>query len=320
MSTDFIAICEKFTTAEAIEYIRCGEYKNAVGSILVTDTEGKLKGTLAPLALLVAHPQKKLSEIMHFPSLSVTAETEHEDAAEIISKYSLSSLAVVDENQIPIGIIPSDSAIELINGEANEDISIMAAVTPNEKSYRETGIFETFRSRIPWLLLLMLSATFTGFIINSFESALASAVALTAYIPMLMGSGGNAGAQSSVTVTRAISLGELEGRDAMHVIAKEFSVGLLCGAGLAAASFAKIILLDMLLFGIEGITVRLALCVSLTLFCTVSAAKLTGAILPLAANRIGLDPAIVSSPAITTVVDILSLLFYFTIAKSLLGI
>lgn len=320
MSTDFIELNEKSTAAETVEYIRSVGFKNPPVALLVTDKERKLIGSLDPFALLVAPPQKKLSEIMTSPFLSVSADAEHEDAAEIISKNSLSSLAVVDENQIPIGIISSDSAIELINEEANEDISIMAAVTPNEKSYRDTGILETFKARIPWLLLLMLSATFTGFIINSFESALASAVALTAYIPMLMGSGGNAGAQSSVTVTRAISLGELEGRDTVYVIAKELSVGLICGAGLAAASFAKIILLDMLLFGIEGITVRLALSVALTLFCTVSAAKLTGAILPMAANRIGLDPAIVSSPAITTAVDILSLLFYFTIAKALLKI
>ena len=320
MSPDFIVLHEESSTAEAVEYIRSQKLeKSSPQAILVTDENEVLAGVLEPLVLLTSAPHRKIFEIMNTAHFAYATDN-REDAAETISKHALSVLSVVDSSKRPIGVITPDSAIGLINEEASEDISIMAAVTPSEKGYKNSRIFELFRARIPWLLLLMLSATFTGFIINFFESALSSAVALTAYIPMLMGSGGNAGAQSSVTVTRAISLGELERRDSLYVVMKEISVGILCGTALAAASFAKIILLDMLLFGIEGITMRLAASVALTLFCTVTAAKLTGAFLPLAANRIGLDPAIVSSPAITTAIEIFSLLFYFTISKSLLKI
>ncbi len=321
MTSEFISLKADMKVFEATEYIRKnGIDKETVYNAYVTDRERKLLGTVELRSLIFAEPDESISKIMNSPALSVSTGTDREDTAALISKYDLLSLPVVDNENRLVGIVTVDDAIDVLENEASKDISIMAAVTPTERPYLKTGVFTIFRSRIPWLLLLMLSATFTGIIITAFESALSSLVILTAFIPMLMGTGGNAGAQVSVTVTRAISLGELSPSDLFTILKKELSVSLLCGGALAAASFIKICAFDMLLLATPGVSVTVALTVSLTLLCTVVSAKLTGALLPLAATRIGLDPALVASPAITTTVDIISLLVYFGIARSILGI
>ena len=219
-----------------------------------------------------------------------------------------------------MGIITVDDALDVIQEEVEEDFAVMAAVTPTEEPYLRTGVFRIFASRIPWLLILMLSATFTDMIISGFESALAVLPALTAFIPMLMGTGGNSGSQSSTTVIRGLSLGEIEFRDALRVLFKELRVSILCGVCLAAATFVKVMLVDRLLLQNENVTWQVALVVSLALLVTVLAAKLIGGLLPILAKRIKLDPAVMASPFITTLVDAVSLLVYFLIARTLLPI
>ncbi len=230
------------------------------------------------------------------------------------------ALPVVDNENRMVGIVTFDDAMDVMEEEATEDIEIMAGMSPSEKNYRRATTLDLFKQRIPWLLLLMVSATFTGMIITSFENALAAQVALTAFIPMLMDTGGNSGSQSSVTVIRALSLGELEFRDLPLVIWKEIRTAVCCGTVLAAVCFVKILLVDKLLMGNTDITVMVALVVCLTLVVTVFLAKTVGCILPMVAKRLGFDPAVMASPFITTIVDALSLLVYFGIAKLLLGV
>ena len=321
MTFDFISVECCMSVGDALEQIR----KKARGgeklyTLYITDKKCRLVGTAELQSLVFAEPKTAVRDIMKFSPICVKASDDKEVAAELISEYDLLSLAVVDAEKHLLGIITAADALDLVSDAASEDISIMAAVTPSEKPYINASVFSIFRARIPWLLLLMLSATFTGMIITKFESALAALVSLTAFIPMLMGTGGNSGAQASVTVTRALELGELRVRDIFAVIRKELGISLLCGAALGAACFIKICLFDMMILGSEGVTASVALAVSLTLFLTVISAKLVGAILPISAKKLGLDPAIVASPAITTVVDIISLLLYFGIAKALLGI
>ena len=319
-SDAFVEIYEDTRVSEAIKYIRSTVPDGGIECALACDRSHRLVGTVALSSLIFADPCAKIKDIMTAPSVSVCETDEADEVCELISKAEPSLIPVTDDAGHPVGVITYSAALEMIEDAANEDISIMSAVTPNEEPYLNTGVFDTFAARIPWLLLLMISATFTGIIITAFESALSSLVILTAFIPMLMGTGGNAGAQVSVTVTRSLSLGELSFSDSFRVLKKEFSVSLLCGGVLGGASFVKVWLFDMLLLRSEGVTLSVAATVGLTLFFTVVAAKLTGAILPLSASRAGLDPALVSSPAITTAVDIISLIVYFGTAKLLLGI
>ena len=238
----------------------------------------------------------------------------------MFSKYDLSALPVVDGENRLVGIITFDDAMDVMEEEATEDFEKMAAILPGDKPYLKTGVFETWRSRIPWLLMLMLSATFSGMIITHFESALAACVVLTSFITMLSGTGGNSGSQSSVAVIRALSLGEVEFSDMLAVVWKELRVALLCGVCLAAANFVKMMLVDRMLMHNPQVTVPVALVVCLTLMCTVVCAKIVGCTLPMAAEKIGIDPAVMAAPFITTVVDALSLLIYFGIATEILGI
>ena len=321
MTSEFIVLKEKMKVSEAIDYIRAtGADKETVYVAYATDVKRRLIGIVDLRDLLFAPGDKTVGEIMDPDVVSVTTLTDREATAAVISKYDLLAVPVVDGESRLVGIVTVDDAIDVIRDEASEDISIMAGVTPGEKPYLKTGVMRTFASRIPWLLLMMVSATFTGLIITHFESALASLVALTAFIPMLMDTGGNSGSQASVTVIRALSLGDISPKDILKVIFKEFRVSLLCGLSLSAACFLKVMLVDMLILGTEGVTLAVAAVVSLTLGTTVVCAKLSGAALPLLAKKIGLDPALVASPAITTIVDIVSLIIYFTIAGIILGI
>ncbi len=250
--------------------------------------------------------------------ISVTTHEDKEDVAQMFSKYDLSALPVVDGENRLVGIVTFDDAMDVMEEEATEDFEKMAAILPSDKPYLKTGVFETWRSRIPWLLLLMLSATFTGMIITHFESALAACVVLTSFIPMLSGTGGNSGSQSSVAVIRALSLGEIEFSDLVAVVWKELRVAVLCGVCLAAANFVKMMLVDRWLMHNPEVTPLVALVVCLTLVFTVLCAKVVGCTLPMAAEKLGIDPAVMASPFITTIVDALSLLIYFFFATWIL--
>ena len=250
--------------------------------------------------------------------ISVTTKTDQEEVANMFSKYNFLALPVVDGENRMVGIVTFDDAMDVMEEEATEDMELMNAMTPSEKPYLKSSAFELFKTRIPWLMLLMLSATFTRLIITSFEDALATQVALTAFIPMLMGTGGNSGSQSSVTVIRSLSLNELKFRDIGIVIWKELRTALMCGIVLAAACFVKIWLIDHLLMQNEAITLMVDLVVCLALCVTVIIAKIVGGVLPLIAKVLGADPAVMASPFITTIVDAVSLLVYFMFAKTLL--
>jgi magnesium transporter len=240
-----------------------------------------------------------------------------EEVVAMIQKYDMLALPIVDKENRLVGIVTVDDAIDVIEEEATEDIEKMAAIVPGDKPYMRAGVFEIWKTRIPWLLLLMLSATFTGQIIASFESRLAAIPVLIAFIPMLMGTGGNSGGQSSVTIIRGLAVGEIENGDIWKIIWKETRVALLCGIVLAVCNFIKIILVDNLLFHNE-VSLAANLVVSLTLIATVVVAKIVGCALPVAAKKIGLDPAVMASPFITTIVDAVSLLIYFGIASAML--
>jgi magnesium transporter len=268
--------------------------------------------------LLTCDDDEKITDVMDENLITVTTLTDKEEVAQLFDKYDLLTIPVLDKENCIVGIVTVDDAIDVIQEEAEEDFQKMAAIAPTDKAYLRTSAFELWKNRIPWLILLMLSATFTGMIISSFEDALSKLVVLTAYIPMLMGTGGNSGAQSSVTVIRGLSLGEVEVKDVFKVIWKEIRVSVLCGVSLAVACFVKIILIDGMLLNTEGVNEMVALVVALTLCATVICAKVIGAILPIGAKILKLDPAVMASPFITTIVDAVSLLVYFGIAKSFL--
>jgi magnesium transporter len=248
----------------------------------------------------------------------VTTHTDQEEVARMMSKYNLLAIPVVDMDERMVGIVTFDDAFDVMEDETTEDMEIMAGMTPSDKTYLRSSPFDLFKHRIPWLALLMVSATFTGLIISNFEHKLEAMVCLTAFIPMLMDTGGNSGSQSSVTVIRAISLGELEFRDLGKVIWKEIRTAVLCGVVLSILCFAKILLVDKMLLQTEGVDVMVALVVCLTMAVTVLCAKVVGCTLPMLAKKLGFDPAVMASPFITTIVDALSLLVYFGIATALL--
>ena len=252
--------------------------------------------------------------------ISVSTHDDRETVARQLSHYNFLALPVVDGENRMVGIVTFDDAMDVLQEAATEDMEIMSGMLPSEQTYLNSPVWQLFRNRIPWLLLLMVSATFTGMIITAFEGALAAQVALTAFIPMLMGTGGNSGSQSSVTVIRALSLDQLRLSDLGQVIWKEIRTAVLCGLALAVVCFVKIWLVDKLLLGNEDITLMVDLVVCLSLLVTVVAAKLVGAALPLLAKAVGLDPAVMASPFITSIVDALSLLVYFFFARGLLGI
>ncbi len=320
MTTEYVSLRPEMRVEEAIARIRAtGVDKETIYTCYVT--EGRfLRGIVTAKALLLSDGQTKISDLMEDHVISVRTTTDQEEVALLLRKYGFLALPVVDNEERLVGIVTVDDAMDVIQEEATEDIEIMAAMTPSEKPYLRTSVWDIFLHRIPWLLLLMISATFTGIIITNFETALAAQVALVGFIPMLMDTGGNSGSQASVTVIRGLSLQEISFRDLPRVLWKEVRVSVLCGVVLAAACFAKIMLVDRLLMGNADITLMVALTVCLTLCLTVLAAKCIGCVLPMLAQRAGFDPAVMANPAITTVVDALSLLAYFTVATALLGL
>ncbi len=321
MTTEYVSLRPDMTAEDAIKRIRrTGVDKETIYTCYITDNNRNLLGYLTLKSLLLAEEDATVSEMMGTDVISVTTTDDQEEVAGVFQKYDLSALPVVDKENRLVGIITVDDAIDVIEEEATEDIEKMAAITPSDKPYLKMTPFEIWKSRIPWLLLLMISATFTGMIISSFESALAKWVALTAFIPMLMDTGGNCGSQASVTVIRALSVGDLQFSDVLKVLWKELRVAVMCAIALAAANFVKIMLVDVLLMGNTGVTVPVALVVCLTLAFTIVVAKLVGCSLPLLAKKLGFDPAVMASPFITTIVDALSLLIYFQIANMLLGL
>ena len=318
MTAEFLDLHKSMTVSEAIENIRRkGVDKETVYVAYVTNASRVLEGIVSLKDLIFASPDAIIADIMDTDILCANTLDHQEDVVAMIRKYYMLALPVVDKENRLVGIVTVDDAIDVIEEEATEDIEKMAAIVPSDKSYMRAGVFEIWKTRIPWLLLLMLSATFTGQIIASFESKLAAIPVLIAFIPMLMGTGGNSGGQSSVTVIRGLAVGEIENRDVWKVIWKETRVALLCGAVLSVCNFIKIILVDNLLFG-NGVSLEANLVVSLTLIATVIVAKIVGCALPVGAKKLGLDPAVMASPFITTVVDAVSLLIYFAIASIIL--
>ncbi len=318
LTTEFVDLKAGMTVAEALQYIRkTGPDKETIYTCYVTDSRRHLKGIVTVKELLLADEQQLVGDLMETNIISATTHEDQESVAALFVKYDLIVLPVVDSENRLVGIITVDDVVDIIQRETTEDIEKMAAVLPTERSYFKTGVGETFCKRIPWLILLMLSATVTGMIISGFENALSSMVALVAYMPMLMGTGGNSGSQSSVTVIRGLAIGDIAFRDTVRVIWKELRVSLLCGVVLAAANFVKIILFDNLLLG-SGVSIAVALVVSVTVLLTVVIAKLVGCTLPLLAKKVGFDPAVMASPFITTIVDAVSLTIYFWIATSFL--
>lgn len=320
MTTEFIYLHPEATVEESFSRIRkVGLDKETVYTCYVTKNR-ILLGVVTVKTLLLSPYEVKIRDIMETNVISVKTHEDKEDVAQMFSKYDLSALPVVDSEDRLVGIITFDDAMDVIEEETTEDFEKMAAILPSDKPYLKTGVWETWKSRIPWLLMLMLSATFTGIIITSFETALAACVILTSFIPMLSGTGGNSGSQSSVAVIRALSLGEVEFADMLSVVWKEVRVAVLCGFCLGSANFVKMLVVDSWLMHNSQVTPMVALVVCLTLMCTVICAKIVGCTLPMFAEKVGIDPAVMAAPFITTVVDALSLLIYFSIATQVLGI
>ena len=322
MTTEYVTLRPEMTVEEAILRIRRqGVDKETIYTCYVTGKDRVLQGIVTVKDLLLADDDEtRLKDIMLTHMIFVNTLTDQEDVANMFAKYNFLALPVVDGEGRMVGIVTVDDAIDVIKEEATEDMELMGGILPTEKTYLKSSAFDLFKSRIPWLMLLMVSATFTGLIITAFEGALAAQVALTAFIPMLMGTGGNSGSQSSVTVIRALSLDELRFSDIGRVLWKELRTAVLCGIALAVVCFAKIWLIDHLLMNNPDITLMVDAVVCLTLAVTVVGAKLVGCALPMIAKVLKLDPAVMASPFISTIVDALSLLVYFMFAKSLLGV
>lgn len=314
MTMEYVDLRRSMTVEEAFERIReIGVEKETIYTCYVTDNRRVLKGIVTVKDLLLAPKDLIIRDIMETNIIHVTTKTDQEEVAALFDKYDFLAMPVVDNEMRLVGIVTIDDAIDVIQEEATEDIEMMAAITPTDRPYMKTGVIETWKKRIPWLMILMISSTLTGSIIASFEDALAATVVLTGFIPMLMGTGGNAAGQSSVSIIRGLSLGEIEYRDVPSIIWKEFRVAFLCGIALGIVNFAKLLLWDRL-------TLPVALVVCSAMVVTVIMAKVVGCSLPVLAKRVGFDPAVMANPFITTIVDALSLLIYFKIACAVLHI
>lgn len=322
MTVEFVRLKKNMTVSDAITHIRLtGLDKETIYTCYVTDLNNRLIGMVSAKSLLLSDPGDVIEDIMETNVIYFTTTADREDVARAFDKYNFMAIPVVDDETRLVGIVTFDDAIDVLQEETTEDIEKMAAIIPSEKSYLKTGVWETWKQRIPWLLLLMVSATFTGSIISSFESALASCVILTSFIPMLMDTGGNSGGQSSVTIIRSLSLGDIEMKDIFKIVFKECRVAVLCGLTLAIVNFGKMMLFDYNAIAADGQNpLCVAFVVSLTLVVTVFIAKFVGSVLPIGAKKIGFDPAVMASPFITTIVDALSLLVYFNFAQMFLGV
>lgn len=314
MTVEYVDLKESMTVEDAIARIRnVGVDSETINICYVLDAKRTLVGTVALRYLLISPPDAVIGEIMHENVIYINTLMDQEEVARQFQKYDFTAMPVVDNENRLVGIITVDDIVDIMQEEATEDMEKMAAIVPSDKPYMKTSVYETWKKRMPWLLLLMISATFTGSILTTFEDALMAYGALIAYIPMLMDTGGNAGGQASVTIIRGLSLNEIEFKDAFRVVWKEIRVAVLCGLTLAAANFIKLLLLDR-------VELMVAIVVCLTLVVAVMIAKIVGCTLPMLAKRINFDPAVMASPFITTIVDVLSLLVYFQIATYLLHI
>lgn len=314
MTMEYVDLKRSMTVDQAFQRIRAtGTDKETVYTCYVTDERRKLEGIVTVKDLLFAQGDRQMKDIMETNVICVNTHTDQELVAAELGKYDFLAIPVVDKEERLVGIVTIDDALDVIQEEATEDIQKMAAISPSDKPYMKMSVLSIWKQRAPWLLLLMISATFTSAIISSFEDALAASIILTSFIPMLMDTGGNAGSQTSITIIRGISLGEIRFRDTFRILGKEVSVALLCGLTLASANFIKLMLFDKV-----GVTVALVICI--TLFLTVLVANVLGTTLPVLAKKVGFDPAVMASPLITTIVDAVALLIYFSIAKMLLGL
>ena len=313
MTTEYVDIRETMTVAQTMAHIKeTGIHKETIYTCYVTD-QRRLLGIVSAKDLMTTADDILIRDLMQTEIISVTTHTDKEEVAQLFTKYDFLAIPVLDQDERMVGIVTFDDAMDVMVDEATEDIEKMAAITPSDKPYPRLSVMDLYKSRIPWLLLLMLSAVFTQLIIGKFEAALAANIILTSFIPMLMDTGGNSGSQSSVTIIRSLSLAEIRFSDIFRIMFKEMRVALLCGATLAVVNFGKLMLFDRL-----GVFVSLT--VSLTLLATVVVAKFFGCTLPLLVKKIGLDPAVMASPIITTIVDAIALLIYFAIASAMLGI
>jgi magnesium transporter len=320
MTLEYITLLPTMTIGDALKKIKSiGAKFETVYTCYVVEKH-KLLGIVTAKELLTQDDNIVISDVMETNIITVNTHSDKEEVANLLNKYDFLALPVVDVENCMVGIVTIDDAMDVILEEAEEDIQMMSGITPTDKPFLKTSVFEIFRTRIPWLLILMLSSTFTGIIISSFESALERLVVLTAFIPMIMGTGGNSGSQASVTVIRGLSLGEVEIKDVLKVLWKELRVSLLCGVVIAFATFLKVYFIDGFVMGTENVSLIVSAVVALTLCITVIAAKLIGCVLPLLAKKMGFDPAVMASPFITTLVDAISLLVYFGIAKAFLPI
>ena len=314
MTTEYVDLRKNMKVSEAIEEIRkTGKDKENIYTCYVTGEKGILEGVLSLKELIAKKDTIQIEDIMNKNFISVHTDDDQEVVADLFKKYDFIVMPVVDHEGRILGIITVDDVVDILQEEATEDIEKMAAILPSDKPYYKMTTWETYKKRMPWLLFLMISATFTGAIITGYEDALASYVILTAYIPMLMDTGGNAGSQASVSVIRGLSLGEIEFSEIFKVIWKEIRVAVLCGVTLAGANFIKLLVIDKL-----ALPVAFVICA--TLIVVVIFAKFIGCVLPLVAEKVGFDPAVMASPLITTIVDAVSLTVYFTIAVSVLHI
>ena len=322
MTTEFVSLRPHMTVEEAILRIRRqGVDKETIYTCYVLAKDRTLIGLVTVKDLLLAEDDEMtIEELMITNMIFVNTLTDQEEVAKMLSKYNFLAMPVVDGEGRMVGIVTFDDALDVLEEEATEDMELMGGMTPSEKPYLRSSAFDLFKNRIPWLMLMMVSATFTGLIMTAFEDALAAQIALSAFIPMLMGTGGNSGSQSSVTVIRGLSLNELDFSDIGTILWKEIRTALMCGIALAVVCFGKIWLVDYMLMGNENITLMVDLVVCCALCVTVVVAKIVGCLLPMAAKAVKLDPAVMASPFISTIVDALSLLVYFLFAKTLLHI
>lgn len=320
MTSEFVDLKKYMNVREAIARIRrIGEDKETIYTCFVTSADRKLEGVVSVKDLLLSDDETVLEDLMDTNVIFTNTHDDQEEVSEKISDYDLMAIPVVDKEGRLVGIVTVDDVIDVMEAEATEDFELMAAMTPSDKPYSRTNAFDMWKYRVPWLMFLMLSATFTSMIINSFEDALAVQAVLIGFIPMLMGTGGNSGAQASTAVIRSISLGDTEPGDVLRVIWKEWRVAVLCGITLAAVNFVKMLIVDKMLMNNPDVTITVAAVVSLSIVLIVMFAKVVGSTLPILAEKIGVDPAVMANPLISTITDAVSLLIYFEMAKLLLN-
>ncbi len=321
MTSEFVDLKKYMNVRESIARIRrVGEDKETIYVCYVTNAHRRLEGVVTVKELLLSDDEAVIEDIMDRNVIFVRTTDDRSEAAERISDYDLLAIPVVDKEDRLVGIVTVDDVIDVLEEEATEDFDIMAGITPSDTPYSRAGVLELWKRRIPWLMFLMLSATFTSMIITRFEDALAKTAVLTGFIPMLMGTGGNSGSQSSTAVIRSLSIGDTEPRDILSVIWKEIRVAVLCGAALAAVNFVKMLIVDRILLANADVTVMVALTVSVTIIFVVIFAKAVGCTLPMLAEKIGIDPAVMASPLISTITDAVSLLIYFGLSTVILKI